>query len=210
MRRRRCLELFSWLAIAATILAACGAASAPEGSMSGATTIRWRTQPGSTGEQAAYQSLADAATQALASQKIQVVYEPDLSEDYVEKLKRELATGTAPDVFWIGGVWLADIVATEQVLDLKPYIDADPRLTLDDFYDQPLRELSHDGKLYGLPRDVSTLVVYYNADLFKAAGIATPNELAEQGAWDWNALLDSARQLTDPARGQYGVGWGNS
>ncbi|HEY0603644.1 MAG TPA: sugar ABC transporter substrate-binding protein [Herpetosiphonaceae bacterium] len=210
MRWRRRLELFSWMAIAAMILAACGAASAPQGSTGGTTTIRWRTQPGSTGEQAAYQALADDVTQALTSQKIQVIYEPDLSEDYVEKLKNELAAGTAPDVFWIGGVWLADIVATGQVLDLKPYVDADPSITLDDFYDQPLRELSHDGKLYGLPRDVSTLVVYYNADLFQAAGITTPKELVEQGAWDWNALLDSARQLTDPARGQYGVGWGNS
>lgn len=209
MRWRRSPGLFSCLAVVSTILAACGVASTPPGSRSGTTTIRWRTQAGSTTAQAAYQALAEDISQALASQQIQVVYEPDTSEDYAEKLKAELAAGSAPDIFWIGGMELADVVATGQVLDLKPYIDADPSLTLDDFYDQPIRELSHDGKLYGLPPDVSTLVVYYNKDLFKAAGLATPNSLAAQDAWNWSTLLDSARQLTDPARGQFGVGWTN-
>lgn len=209
MRWRRTLELFSLLAIVATILAACGVASAPQRSTSGPTIIRWRTQPNSPAAQAAYRALAETASQSLTSQKIQVVYEPDLSEDYAAKLKAELVAGSAPDIFWIGGMELAEIVATGQVLDLKPAIDADPSFKLDDFYDQPIRGLSHDGKLYGLPPDVSTLVVYYNTDLFKAAGLATPNQLAEQGAWNWSTLLDSARQLTDPARGQFGVGWTN-
>ncbi len=53
------------------------------------------------------------------------------------------------------------------------------------------------------------MVTYYNADLFKAAGLPTPKELAEQGKWNWETLLDSAKKLTDPAKQQYGVGFGN-
>ena len=36
-----------------------------------------------------------------------------------------------------------------------------------------MKELEKDGKLWGLPRDISTMVMYYNKDLFKAAGLPT-------------------------------------
>jgi multiple sugar transport system substrate-binding protein len=233
MQWKRSLQIFSLLAILSVVLAACGVSTAPQGSTGGtgassapaasgatastapggasgnATTIRWRTRPSDAAEQAVYQSLADSANQALAGKNIQVAYDPGVNQGYFEKLKTELASGTAPDIFWIGGVELADFVATGQVLDIKPYIDKDPNFKLTDFYDQPIQELSRDGKVYGLPRDISTMVVYYNEDLFKAAGLATPKELTEQGKWNWDALLDSAKKLTDPAKQQYGAGWGN-
>ena len=209
MRRKSGLHIFSLLAIVAAILAGCGVSSIPQASTNSTPTIRWRTQPGSLDDQAAYQSIAESTSQMLTNQNIRVAYEPDMSQDYTAKLKAELVSGNAPDIFWIGGVELADIVATGQVLDLKPLIDADPSFTLDDFYRQPIEELSHDGKVYGLPRDISTLVVYYNADLFTAAGLATPNELAAQGKWNWSAPLNSARQLPEPAKGQHGAGWNN-
>jgi len=65
--------------------------------------------------------------------------------------------------------------------------------------------LSHNGKVYGLPRDISTMVIYYNEDLFKAAGIPTPKELNDQGKWNWDTLLESAKKLTDTSKQQYGV-----
>lgn len=209
MPRKRSLHIFNLLAVVTAILAGCGASSVPQESTSSTTTIRWRTQPDSLDDQAAYQSIAERAGQVLTNQNIRVAYEPDMREDYTAKLKAELEAGTAPDIFWIGGVELADLVATGSVLDLKPLIDADRSFALNDFYAQPIQELFQDGKVYGLPRDISTLVVYYNEDLFKAAGLATPNELAVQDAWNWSTLLTSARQLTDPAQGQYGAGWNN-
>lgn len=235
MQRKRSLHMFSLLTILSAVLAACGVSTTPQGTTgnapaasgaaasgapaasapaaSGASgdavTIRWRTRPSDAAEQAVYQSLADTANQTLASQNIKVAYDPGVNQGYFEKLKTELASGTAPDIFWIGGVELADFVATGQVLDIKPYIDKDPNFKLTDFYDQTIQELSRDGKVYGLPRDISTMVVYYNEDLFKAANLPTPKELTEQGKWDWNALMESSRKLTDPAQGQYGAGWGN-
>jgi multiple sugar transport system substrate-binding protein len=174
------------------------------------TTIRWRTRPSDAAEQAVYQELADSATEALSSQGITVQYDPSPNDgNYFTKLKTELASGTAPDIFWIGAVELADFVNTGKVLDIKPFIDADSEFNLDDFYPQTIEELSRDGKVYGLPRDVSTMVTYYNADLFEQAGLPTPKELAEQGNWNWDTFLQSAEALTDESNQQYGVGFGN-
>ena len=36
------------------------------------------------------------------------------------------------------------------------------------------------------------MVVYYNEDLFKAAGLQTPAELSKAGKWDWAALADAS------------------
>lgn len=228
MEWKRMLRGISTLAVLAIILAACGVSTAPQGetgetppgdattdeqqdqAASGeATTIRWRTRPADAAEQDVYEELNNLANEALADQNITVQYDPGVNQGYFEKLKTELASGTAPDIFWVGAVELADFVASGQILDIKPYIDNDSDFTLDDFYTQPIEELSRDGAIYGLPRDISTLVVYYNSDMFEQAGLPTPRELAEQGNWNWDTLLETAQQLTDPANQQYGLGFGN-
>src|ERR1051325_4721750 len=48
-----------------------------------------------------------------------------------------------------------------------------------------------DGKLYGLPSDFSTIVMFYNQDLFDKYGVEYPRE-----DWTWSDYLDKARQLT--------------
>ena len=192
MQFKRMLSLFGVVMAAALVLAACGvstqqqsggtttnptaAPAANSGGTSGGSTItiRWRTRPSDAAEQAVYQALNDAANQQLASKNIKAVYDPGVNQDYEPKLKAELSAGTAPDIAWIPGASTADYVAAGQLLDIKPYLDKDTSLKIADFYPQPVAELTHDGKVYGLPRDISTMVTYFNADLFKAAGIPNP------------------------------------
>ncbi len=35
---------------------------------------------------------------------------------------------------------------------------------------------SFNGSLYGLPRDMSNVILYYNKDMFDAAGVAYPDD----------------------------------
>ena len=229
MQWHHMFKRFSALTIAATLIAACnttpqsttggaatsapaagGAATAAPAAGGAAVTIRWRTRPGDAAEQKVYEEINTALNTQLASKNIKVVYDPGVNDaQYFTKIQTELAAGTAPDIFWIGGANLADFVNTGQILDIKPLIDADTSFKLSDFYDQPIKELTRDGKIYGLPRDISTMVTYYNEDLFKAAGLPTPKDLAAQGKWDWAAMLSSAQKLTDASKQQYGLGFGN-
>lgn len=194
---------------AASTAPATGDASTAAAAGGNAVTIRWRTRPSDAAEQAVYQALADQANQALASKNIKVVYDPGVNQGYEDKLKVEMASGSAPDIVWIPGASTADYAGAGQILDIKPYIDKDSSFKLSDFYDQPIQELTNNGKIYGLPRDISTMVVYYNEDLFKAAGLPTPKELSAQGKWNWDALLASAQKLTDSSKQQYGLGFGD-
>lgn len=172
-------------------------------------TIRWRTRPSDAAEQKVYEELNALVNEQLAAKGIEATYDPGVNQGYFEKLKTELAAGNAPDIFWIGGVELADFVATGQILDLKPLIDKDSSFDINVFYPNVIGQLTRDGKIYGLPRDISTMVTYYNEDLFKAAGLKTPKELQAEGNWNLDTMLDAAKKLTDPAKQQYGLGFGN-
>ena len=224
MQLKRTLSQFGLVMITALVLGACGASTTPQGSASSPTaapaasggqaganavTIKWRTRPGDAAEQKVYEELNKLANEKLASKNITAVYDPGVNQDYEPKLKAELAAGTAPDIAWIPGASVADYVAAGQVLDLKPFLDKDSSVKAADFYAQPLAELTHDGKIYGLPRDVSTMVTYFNADMFKAAGIPNPKELNDQGKWNWDTLLESSKKLTDASKQQYGLGFGD-
>ena len=57
---------------------------------------------------------------------------------------------------------------------------------------------------YGLPRDFQTIVLFYNKDMFDAAGMAYPT-----ASWTWDDLRAAAKQLTldkngDGIADQYG------
>jgi multiple sugar transport system substrate-binding protein len=209
---KRSLSWLGLLTILSIILTACGAqtpAAQPTAAPAAGVTIRWRTRPGDAAEQKVYEELNALVNEQLAAKGITATYDPAPNQGYFEKLKTELAGGNAPDIFWIGGVELADFVATGQILDLKPLMDKDTSFDINAFYPNVIEQLTRDGKIYGLPRDISTMVVYFNEDLFKAAGLKTPKELAAEGNWNWDTMLDAAKKLTDPSKQQYGLGFGN-
>jgi multiple sugar transport system substrate-binding protein len=53
----------------------------------------------------------------------------------------------------------------------------------------------YDGKVYALPQSFGTLIVYYNKDLFRAAGLDPQTPPAT-----WEALRAAARQITERTR----------
>lgn len=56
----------------------------------------------------------------------------------------------------------------------------DPNLDLNDFFGGALNTFKHDGKLFGLPLQNETSILFYRKDLFKQAGIGrAPTTMAE-------------------------------
>jgi ABC-type glycerol-3-phosphate transport system substrate-binding protein len=89
----------------------------------------------------------------------------------------------------------------QHVVPLQPFIDAQSEFTLDDLYPQALAGLSLDGELWGLPLQVAPELLYFNRDLFDAAGLPYP-----EAEWAWIEFAAAAGALTtgeDQAR-RYG------
>jgi multiple sugar transport system substrate-binding protein len=116
-----------------------------------------------------------------------------------QKLPAAIVTNTAPDLVLFGIEYLAPYVnsgSLEDISDFWTTMDVDKSNFL-----ESVVELSQiNGKLYGVPMQYNVQYLYWNKDLFKAAGLnpdrppATLTELAEY-----------AVKLTVPSKNQFGL-----
>lgn len=96
----------------------------------------------------------------------------------------------AGDCFaWFG--MAADENSTQHILNLQPFLDADPAFSHADFYPQAVKPFRRQGDLWGLPGEAFVKVLAYNQHLFDAAGVAYP-----QAGWDLDDFLSKALALT--------------
>ncbi len=132
-----------------------------------------------------------------------------IPQNYYQKLHILIAGGLAPDVVFTNSISFPVYARHHVFADLSPYLNESQRLKSDDFYPSSLRVFSLDkAKVTGLgaiPRDLSNIVVYYNADLFKKAGLEQP-----LATWDWAQFVVLAKGLTKDLDGdgrldQFGV-----
>jgi multiple sugar transport system substrate-binding protein len=180
-------------------------------------TLRWRTRPDNQEETDVYQNISDELMASMAG--VTLVYEPGGSEtsSYQDVLKTELASGTAPDVFWIPGTDVADFATRDLLLDMRELADGSDGHSDDDFYPGPMFHLTFNPDsgnagetLWGLPRDVSTFALYLNNDLIAEAGTDDPRELEAAGEWDWDAFLEvseAVNALGNDIKGYGGSAW---
>lgn len=93
---------------------------------------------------------------------------------YVDKMKILLSAGDLPDLVYAGGYNLLDLALTkDQVVDLTPYLDADPEWKAA-FTEEDLAFNSRDGKYYGVPEEKQPIGYFYNKELFAKAGLEGP------------------------------------
>jgi multiple sugar transport system substrate-binding protein len=111
-------------------------------------------------------------------------------DSYWEKLRVLIAGGTPPDVFAMSPPLYPDWQSRGVLLNLQPYLDQDPA-ALDGVYPVTLEAYKTPDGYFGLPRDFQTIVLYYNKDMFDAAGVAYPT-----ADWTWDDLRTTAKKLT--------------
>lgn len=120
--------------------------------------------------------------------------------DYFTKLQTLIAGGTAPDVFELNYENFVTYADKGLLLDLSPMMAADETLDPAIYYPRALEAFNYNGMQQGLPATFSTVVMFYNKELFDAAGLEYPNE-----DWTWDDVRTAAEQINDPANGVYGL-----
>ncbi|SLN64179.1 putative arabinose-binding protein precursor [Aquimixticola soesokkakensis] len=120
--------------------------------------------------------------------------------DMVNDLARAVATGDAPDITYIDNPEVALFASRGLLMDLTPYIEASDVVHADDIFPGPLASVSYEGGIYGLPRGANTIALYYNADMFTAAGLDP-----DQPPATWDELYEAAKTLTRPDDNVYGL-----
>jgi multiple sugar transport system substrate-binding protein len=120
--------------------------------------------------------------------------------DWANDIMRAVATGTQPDIAYVDNPNTPFLSSKGALLDLTPYLKDSKIVDTTKIFPGPLSTVTLDGKIYGLPRGSNTIALYYNADMFKAAGLdpAKPPKT-------WDELYQDAKKLTDPAKNVYGL-----
>lgn len=109
--------------------------------------------------------------------------------DYFVRLQTDFAAGSPPDVFELNFENFATFASRGALLDLEPFVDDERRAF---FYDAALDAFAYGGNQYALPISFSTVVLYYNRDMFDAAGVDHPTD-----DWTWDDVVAAGLALTD-------------
>ncbi len=193
------------------ILAACGTPQQPAGSgQSPSSPVATAASDGQSQVTISYFTFSAAPdhltdlNQMIAAFKaanpgIDVKVETAPFDQYFTKLQTMIAGGTPPDVFELNYENFVSYASKGALLDLTSLATAEPNFA-ERFYPRAYAAFSRDGKQYGLPQSFSNVVLFYNKDLFDAAGVAYPTP-----DWTWQDELAAAQQLTNQEQGIWGT-----
>lgn len=121
-----------------------------------------------------FETMVDAFNKS--QDRIRVKYV--LQQDMITKFLTAATSGGAPDIlFW--DRWRTSLYAPKNVLHpLDDYMAKDG-IAKDAFYEESIKELSYNDKLYGLPLTVDARALFYNKKLLDEAGVKPPTTWAE-------------------------------
>ena len=136
---------------------------------------------------------------------VTVKYDVIPVSDYVSKITVQLAGGSPPDAGWILERTAPTFVSAGVLVDLAPTVKAKADYNLADFSQPALGLWTKGDAVYGIPFSTSPFFVFYNEDMFKAAGVETPQQLLAKNQWTWENLAKSAKAVLKGApQGTYG------
>lgn len=192
----RPIRLVAIAAASLLALTACAQGSATKpaetapGSAAAPVTVTYMNFGASGGHEADLDAIAKAFTEA--NPEITVKIETIPYADYFTKLQTAVAGGTAADAFELNYENFVSYAASGALAELSGVDGSVYKPSL-------LQAFQRDGKQYGLPESFSNVVLFYNADLFKAAGVDLPTS-----DWTWADEQAAAQKLTDKATKVWG------
>jgi len=120
-------------------------------------------------------------------------------DDYHARLLTMVAGDAVPDVFFLGSDQYRPFAERGALLNVTDRFDDEFRL--DDFLASARAIMSIDGQIYGIQSCIVTPVLFFNKDIFDAAGVAYPGTTA----MPWEEFRQMAIALTtDEIFGAYG------
>src|SRR5215207_10615083 len=179
--RFRIAAVAALAALGLALATACGGDSGSEASGS----IRFLIF-GDPAEINAYRTLIKSFNEEEPDIDVQLVEASD-REDLIARLSTSIAGGSPPDLFLMNYRFYGQFAARDALEPLASYLEDSDVFDEDDFYPEALDAFRWKGELTCLPQNISSLIVYYNRDLFKQYGVPEP-----RAGWTWNDMVTAA------------------
>lgn len=137
----------------------------------------------------------DAFNQTVgAEQKITVKAEPEADQTSLfTKFQTTSAAGDPPDISRLKEVWTFESAAKGALAKLDGYFKTDKEFNASDLLPRFQQALQYKGVNYGIARELSLTIPFYNKSLVAAAGLDP-----EKTPTTYDEFRDWARRLTKP------------
>lgn len=180
--------------LGATVTVSCGSGGSPGSASSAAKMTFWN---GFTASDRKYVEQIVQNYNQSSKNHIDMTIEP--WDTIYQKLQTSLATGQGPDMTGMDPSLVAQYAANgllQPLDDLFGPGGIDKSIVPEAFFN--IAKIN--GHIYAAPMTVATVMLYYNKDLFKAAGITSPPKTIEE------MLADAAKLTKKTSKGQqYGL-----
>jgi multiple sugar transport system substrate-binding protein len=124
--------------------------------------------------------------------------------DFLQKYVIQGSGGSLPDVLYVHHSWAARLIQSGFLHSLEDHIAQQEEFDRADFVPASLVSYTdNDGALYALPYDEAPGILFYNMDIFDAAGVAYPS-----ADWTLDTLKQTAIDLTSGEGGEKIFGYG--
>jgi multiple sugar transport system substrate-binding protein len=196
--RRRLLGL-----LATVLIVACGGTSSAPPAQLGALTAKvevtfWHALSGNL--ETGLKAVTEQFNTSQSNVHVTLVSKGSYA-DLGKAILTGLAANQPPDLTQCIETDAARFYSSKALADLTPYINAADGLSkadLQDIFPVMLNAAKIKGVYYQFPFNKSTIVLYYNQDMFAAKGIANPPAT-------WEEFFATAAKLADPSKGVTGV-----
>jgi len=121
-------------------------------------------------------------------------------DDYFNKLQVNIAGDLAPDVFELNYENFITYAAKGALYDMDTLASTDSSFSSNLYYPKSYGSFNYKNVQYGLPETFSTVVLFYNMDLFDKAGVEYPKE-----SWTWNDAIKAAKKIRDEDKDIWGL-----
>lgn len=132
--------------------------------------------------------------------KVTEVYNPDMYPGLMQNLQAEVAAGDVPSIAMIGYNYIKYFAANFEYINpeklIADQVPEDKNYLSETFLPNILSLGQVEDQQIGLPYAISTPILYYNADLFKQAGLESPPTT-------WQEVREMAKVINEKT-GEYG------
>jgi multiple sugar transport system substrate-binding protein len=174
--------------------AACGGGGEGTGAK-----LRWSMWADTPQEKKVWEDFAKAVTETYPNIKVNLETVPFL--DYWDKLQTQLASENEADIIAMQGQRMPGFAARGALQSLQQFIEQDSEFRFEDFFPVIEEGLSFQGEPHALAYDLGPPILYYNKDLFSAAGMSVPSSTEPMS---WEQFRQTATELTNQGADQYG------
>ena len=119
--------------------------------------------------------------------------------DHFQKVQLDIAAGLAPDVYFDASLRTGGIGWNKGIIEsLEPYLRAD--FNQDEHIEQIWLAMTYGGNRISVPFDGGAEALFFNVDLFEAAGVPVPDHTKRM---TWDEVLELGIRLTEDMDGKH-------